>query len=102
MRKSIACAVLLLVVGCTAPPPETPRQHLAALELVFIGVVDELSFHKARLSKETRHSVEVAIREVDTALDDAHTAIRLGLSPAQALIYAQAAIRRLQAAVPRE
>lgn len=100
MRRFFAVVVLLFTLSaCATGPPPTPAQQLAAIELTFTGVVEQLTL--ARIDgiiedDSVWRCVQQAIRALDNTLDAAHVALTRDVSAAIYIGSLRASLRVLR------
>ncbi len=103
MRKFLAAIALAFVLGACATIPQTPQQQLAAVELAFTGIVEQLIVARnTGLLPDAAawRCAQTIARGIDGALDAAHKYIANGRSIAILLGTVQGQLqdlRRIQA-----
>ncbi len=99
MRKFLAAIALAFVLGACATIPQTPQQQLAAVELAFTGVVEQLIVARnTGLISDTAawRCAQTIARGIDGALDAAHKYITNGQSIAVILGTVQGQLQDLR------
>ncbi len=99
MRKFLAAIALAFVLGACAIVPQTPQQQLAAVELAFTGVVEQLIVARnTGLIPDTAvwRCAQTIARGIDGVLDAAHKYMADGRSIAIILGTAQGQLQDLR------
>lgn len=99
MRMFLAAIVLAVTLGACANTPQTPQQNLAAVELAFTGLVEQLvEARNTGLINDDRvwHCAQSVVQGIDKGMDAAHMLIINHQSIALVLGNIQASIRQLR------